>query len=148
MTKVKLLLIGRQRGEDGDESVARTNTTAEYSCPEQRPNSAQSFYILYNELQEDTGISCKNIIKLKGSTLELTKRNTEDATLTRMVFEPGKAHKVNYVTPFGCLQMEVFTQSLDVSFSDCLPQIQLKYTLTSAGRLLSHCQLTVNLEPL
>ncbi len=151
MINVKLLLTNRQRGEDGEESVVKAAQTAQFGAAgsdgKYSPKKGQSYYILYDEITEE-GAVCKNVIKLQDSMLELTKRGAGTQPQTRMVFWPGKICNVNYPTPYGCLQMEVSTRQVKVFFEEDLPQILAEYTLTSEGRLISHCLLEVKLKPL
>lgn len=134
MEKIRLTLTGRQRGEDGEETVTETRTIADY-CERNG-----SHYIIYEEEAESGGSLSKNTLKLKGKLLELTKRG---AVTSRMVFEAGKNVMVDYATPFGCLKMELATRSLESSFQDGKTKIRVDYTLYAEGRVLSHCMLDI-----
>ena len=103
--KAMLALEGRQRDESGEETVTRLRTLADYSVKN------GSHYILYEEKLPDCKSVVKNLIKLKGSVLEMTKRGSVSS---RMVFEAGCSHRTDYVTPYGILPLEVFTQELEI----------------------------------
>ena len=103
--KAMLTLEGRQRDESGEETVTRLRTQADYSIR----NGCH--YILYEEKLPDSEAVVKNLIKLKGSVLEMTKRGPVSS---RMVFEAGQSHRTDYVTPYGILPLEVCTQELEV----------------------------------
>lgn len=139
MEKILLTLIGRQRGEDGEELTTKTDTAADYY------EKNGSRYFLYDETQEDTPMVAKNILKLKGGLLELTKRGT---VTTHMVFEAGREYCTNYVTPYGCLKMEIATRSVESSFHDGEMKIRIDYALFSDHRFLSDCTLTIEAQPL
>lgn len=134
MEKIQLTLVGRQQGEDGETLVTKSVVTADY----EEKNGGR--YILYEEAQEDGGPVAKNLIKLKGGVLELTKRG---AVNTHMVFASGRESRASYATPYGCLQMEIATRSLDSAFRDGKMEIRVDYDLASQGRLLSRCLLTM-----
>lgn len=136
---VKLSLVGTQRDETGEETVAQTSTYAEYY------EKNGLLYLLYEETQEDSGAVVKNILKLNGSVLELTRRGSPG---THMVFEAGREHPADYATPYGRLKLEMRTHTLEVFFRQGLPQIQVDYSLMSEGLPLSECTLVITVESL
>lgn len=136
---VQVVITGRQLDEAGEETITESRTAAE--CYEKNGG----FYLLYEERPEGAGVPVRNIIKWKGSALELTKRG---ALNTRMVFEPGKEHRTDYITPYGSVKMELFTRAAEASFRDEEITIRVEYTLSSEGRLLSDCVLTILATPL
>lgn len=103
--KMMLTLEGRQRDESGEETVTRLRAQADYSIRN------GSHYILYEETLPDSEAVVRNLIKLKGSVLEMTKRGPVSS---HMVFEAGQSHRTEYVTPYGILPLEVCTQELEV----------------------------------
>ena len=148
--KAMLTLEGRQRDESGEETVTKLRTQADYSIR----NGCH--YILYEEKLPDSEAVVKNLIKLKGSVLEMTKRGPVSS---RMVFEAGQSHRTDYVTPYGILPLEVCTQELEVcagepdgrpagpesNFQENGLEIRLSYRLASGEQFLSHCAITISL---
>lgn len=134
--KVRLVVTGRQKDETGEEAV--TELRAEARLFERNG----SIYILYEELQEGTAI--RNTLKLKGSILEMTK---EGAVRTRMTFQPGKEYMTEYATPYGCLQMGVRTETVEVLRESGTLRVRAVYTLTSGGYPVSDCELILEAEP-
>ena len=65
-----------------------------------------------------------------------------------MVFETGKSHVVDYVTPFGRLQMETVTSRILLLEEKNNLQIRAEYELWADGVKVSSCRLTVKMEPL
>lgn len=165
--KIMLTLEGRQRDESGEETVTRLRTQADYSIRN------GSHYILYEEKLPDSEAVVRNLIKLKGSVLEMTKRGPVSS---RMVFEVGQSHRTEYVTPYGILPLEVCTQELEVLIREpdgrpAAPEaamlkpkgrltepeaavlergleIRLSYRLASGKQFLSHCAIFISLAPL
>ena len=129
--KAELSLTGRQRDQDGEESVTESRMTADYY------EKDGSSYILYEETQKDSGDIVRSIIKYNGSTLEMTRRG---AVRSRMIFQAGQAHRTDYVTPYGTLPLEVATREEDGTV------IRLEYTLSSGGQFLSHCTMDIVLR--
>jgi len=104
-----------------------------------------SHYIFYEETSEDFGENIKNSLKLKGNLLE---RNRKGAVNSRMVFETGKSHVVDYATPFGMLRMETVTSRILCMEEENGLRIEAEYELRADGVKMSSCRLTVITEPL
>ena len=135
--EARLTLTGRQRDEAGQETVIKSSFPADYY------EKGGSCYILYEEQAQDSGAVTRNAIKLKGSVLEMTRRGEIHS---RMVFEAGKSHLTDYVTPYGTLRMEILTKALEISRRDNGLEAVLDYTLYLDGQFLSDCELTVSMN--
>lgn len=135
--KSMLKLTGRQRDESGHESVTENCMTAEYY------EKGSSSYILYEDCQEDKGAAVKNIIKYQDSVLEMTKRGS---IRCRMIFENGRTHRTDYVTPYGTLPLETCTRKAEFIRLNDRIEIRLEYVLTSDGQFLSDCTLELCLR--
>lgn len=136
--KVRLTLISRQRDEAGQENVTELSADAEYY------ERNGSHYILYEENGTDTGI-IQSVIKLKNGLLELTRKGDVN---TRMIFEEGREHVADYITPLGTLQLGIATSGMcSKHFEDCL-EIHTDYDLTDGGHLLSHCDIFIKIQDL
>lgn len=135
--QVQLTVTGHQKDEFGAETVTATKAVAEYY---ERNGTT---YIFYEEIPEGTGAVIKNTIKFKNNVLELTKKG---ALNTRMVFDTENDFRVDYQTPFGCLQMDIHTVLVACTFREGLPQITAEYTLTSEENLLSRSIVTISLS--
>lgn len=120
--KGQLTVAGTQQDESGGEQTTLT-AAAEYYTRN------GSFYILYEESAADGGEITKNMIKLKGSTLELTKRGAVNA---RMIFEPGQEHVTLYSTPFGTLPLGICTDTVESVLSEKEIEIRAAYSLTNS----------------
>lgn len=136
--KVRLTLTGRQRDEAGQENITELSADAEYY---ERNGSR---YILYEENGTDTGC-IQSVIKLKDRLLELTRKGSVN---TRMVFEEGREHIADYITPLGTLQLGIATSSVcSKQAGDCL-EIHTDYDLTDRGHILSHCNISIKIQDL
>lgn len=132
---VSLAIVGRQRGEDGEEAVTKLYVTARYW------QRCGSHYFLYEETLEESGAVIQNTLKLKDGVLELVKRGTVNS---RMVFETGKTYLTDYDTPYGRLKIDLHTKALDAVLSEEFPtKINAVYSLSSAGQLFAECVLTI-----
>lgn len=131
---VRLTLEGRQTAETGEETVTKSVLSAEYY------ERGGSVYILYEEPGEDGDAAVKNCIKLKPPAVEIIKKGPVNA---RMVFEPGREHLTDYVTPFGCLKIGILTETAEVSRSEKGTEIFLSYALTTQGIPFSRCAMSI-----
>lgn len=107
--KGRLTVTGTQWDESGGEQTEQTVSAAEFHAEN------GTIYILYEEDTADGGEITRNMIKLKGGTLELTKKGTVG---TRMVFEPGREHMTLYSTPFGSFPLGVLTDTVESVLTD------------------------------
>lgn len=135
--KAMLTLTGRQRDQNGEESVAESRAEAQYY------EKDGSSYIFYEELPEDSRDAVKNRIKFKDGLLEMTKRGP---VRSRMVFQAGRTHRADYVTLYGTLPLEVATHKAEIRRLEGRTEIRLEYTLLSGGQFLSRCALDICLR--
>lgn len=133
---VVLTLTGGQRGPEGGETATKLSSAAEYF------ERNDTLYILYEESTEDSG-KIKSRIKLKDHILEVTRQG---AINTCMTFETGKEHMTEYATPFGSLQMGVFTHSVETNQLDHEMTIEADYSLTSGGDEISRCKISIKIH--
>ena len=136
--QVRLTLIGRQRDPSGIETVTELSADAEFY------ERNGSLYILYEEKSEDGSLT-KNVIKHKNNLLELTKKG---AVNTCMIFEPGREYITDYLTPFGLLRLGILTDSLKSQRQKDYLEITADYTLTEQERIISYCNIFINIHNL
>lgn len=140
MTKdIRIIVKGVQRDDAGESDSMETTAFGEYYFKN------GSHYIFYKETAEDSGECVKNSLKLKGNLLEL---NRKGAVNSRMVFETGKCHAVDYATLFGMLRMEIVTSRILLLEEETCLRIEAEYELRADGVKMSSCRLTIKIEPL
>lgn len=138
MTKNVLITVkGVQQDDAGEMSSSETVVHGEYYFRN------GSHYIFYEETVEDSGEKVKSNLKLKGNTLELIRKGAADS---RMIFETGKRHAVDYATPFGVLKMETVTFQILLLEEEEHIRIEAEYDLWANEAFVSRCTLTINLE--
>lgn len=138
MTKNVLVRVkGVQQDDAGEMCCTETAVPGEYYFRK------GSHYIFYEETAEDSGESIKNSLKLKEHKLELTRKG---AINSLMVFETGKCHITDYITPFGRLQLETVTSRiLLLEEKECI-RIKAEYELRANEARLSKCKLSIILK--
>ena len=135
--RVRLSLTGRQRGEDGRDTITQIHTEAEFV------EKDKGIFLFYSETTESAGGNAKCRLKLKSGLLELTKSGE---TNTRMVFETGKEYLTDYATPYGTLRLGILTHSMNITPGDCGIEIQVTYTLSWDARPFSECDMKITIN--
>ena len=139
MTKdIRITVRGTQREDAGTSDSTEITASGEYYFRN------GSHYMLYEEVEENSGERIKNSLKCKGNVLEL---NRKGAVNSRMVFEAGKRHAADYATPFGMLRMETVTTRMLCRSEEACLRIRAEYELWADGVKLSSCRLTIKAEP-
>lgn len=131
---VEINVIGNQE-RDGQKS------TTEYYGGGQYFERDGTRYLIYLDQDKDSDALTSYTLKMKDHILELTQKGTVN---TRMSFEAGRTYPVNYVTEYGSLTLDVFTEDLKYQWSETSASIMITYKLFTGGELLSTNQLTIN----
>ena len=107
--------------------------------------------IKYEEFIEETEGSSSavitNLLKIdtNSSTVTLTKKG---ASSSNMVFQEGLHHKSPYKTPFGTMQMSLFTDKLKIEESESAIDITIHYSLEMNYSHISDCTININVKSL
>lgn len=131
---VYITITGVQSDETGEEMIAELSATGEYF------EKGGSRYLLYEETDPESGAVTKNTLKARGQNITLTKRGD---IRSQMQFAPEEMHPAEYITPYGILHLQVYTEDVKIFFGDSRGEIRLRYNLYSDGELLSSCRLTL-----
>lgn len=138
MTKDVLLAIkGLQFDAASDETNIQTITAAEYYL---RNNS---HYIIYDEATEGTEENTKNIIKLKGNSVELTKKGLVNV---HMLFEENCKNLTNYSTPFGSILIGIDTKRVTLLEEEKQIRCNVDYALEINYEFLADCKISLEIS--
>ena len=135
--QVLLSISGLQFMEDEGVEPVEVVTVADYYRKE------NSHYLIYDEVLEGIEGKIKNIIKVKGHVLEVTKNGLANV---HMVFEENKKNVTYYTTPFGNLLIGLMATSVDVNENDKDINIQVAYQLEVNYEFLADCTITMNIK--
>lgn len=140
MTKEVLVAIkGLQFDASSDEETnIETFNVAEYF---EKNNSR---YVIYEEVEEGTAASTKNIIKFKDNVMELTKKGVVNV---HMVFEENKKNMSNYATPYGDILIGIDARKVSLSEEENRIQMNVDYALEVNYEHLADCKITVDIRP-
>ncbi len=122
--------------EDGDK--IETITPAEYFF------RGGSHYLIYEELDEDSGRLTRNMIKYKPQFMELTKKGLVNV---HMVFEEQKKNVTSYATPFGNIMIGIDTTKVNVEEQDEKMILSVEYALDVNYEQFASCRINVEISP-
>lgn len=100
-------------------------------------------YLLYEEQDAESGAVTHNTLKIKDRSLELIRRGNVNS---RMVFAVGTPMAADYVTVYGALHLEVDTEDLKCLWRPTEASIEITYSLSMAGELLSRNRLSIKIN--
>ncbi|MGN0425678.1 MAG: DUF1934 domain-containing protein [Acetatifactor sp.] len=131
---VTLTITGTQTGEDNESMTITTRAEGEYF---ERGNST---YLLYDETDPDDGSITKNMLKLSGGVLSLSKKGAVNSNMT---WEEGKTIVSDYSSAFGRLMLSVKTERLKICDSDRELRLEIDYLLSMEDTFLSDNSLSI-----
>lgn len=137
MTRDVLISIsGMQIAEDDNQSV-EVITAGSYFLKN------GSHYILYDEIQEDTGGVIKNTIKVHRFGLDIIKRGCSSIHMT---FEKDKKNISCYATPYGELMIGINTKDIQINEGEDSLKVQVAYSLDINYQHVSECNIMLDIH--
>lgn len=102
-------------------------------------------YIFFEEMEEGTVAVTKTQMRIHGKELlEVTKKGVSNM---HMIFEKSKNNRCYYKTPYGQLDLGIWTRELVIEETETNIHIKAEYTLGMNGEPLSNCTLQINIKP-
>lgn len=138
MTKDVLVAIkGLQFAADEEAGNIQTITVGEYY------QRNEHHYVIYDEAEEETGQSTRNIIKFGENSLELTRKGLINV---HMVFEENKKNLTNYATPFGDILIGIDARKVTVQDEEDNIHVEVEYALEANYEFLSECRISMDIS--
>ena len=142
MTKDVLLKIsGMQFTADNDDLTEPE--PVEIIAPGEYYFKNGKHYIIYDEFMEGFDSVTKNVLKLQGDLLEVTKRGTSNV---HMIFEKDKKNMTCYTTPYGSMMMGIDARSISIEESDDEIHAQIQYALEVNYDHLADCTISLSVQ--
>ncbi|MCI8917243.1 MAG: DUF1934 domain-containing protein [Eubacterium sp.] len=142
MTKDVLLKIsGMQFTADNDDLTEPE--PVEIIAPGEYYFKNGKHYIIYDEFMEGFDSVTKNVLKLQGDLLEVTKRGTSNV---HMIFEKDKKNMTCYTTPYGSMMMGIDARSISIEESDDEIHAQIQYALDVNYEHLADCTISLSVQ--
>ena len=139
MTKQVIASIkGLQFTDDEEGEALETLTPAEYYFRN------GSHYLLFEEIDEESGKTTKNMIKYKDHVMELTKKGMVNV---HMVFEAHKKNVTSYQTPFGDIMVGIDASMVESEEQKEKLSFLVDYALDINYERLADCQIRIDICP-
>ncbi|MDO4804827.1 MAG: DUF1934 domain-containing protein [Lachnospiraceae bacterium] len=98
----------------------------------------------YDEIFEGfESMPTRNRVEIREGSLEVHKAG---AVNVDMAFMPGKRHQAHYAVPFGVIEMEIVTESVDIRRKEDEIRIRTEYALAMGGEAAADCILDMRVE--
>jgi len=102
-------------------------------------------YLLFEEVSEGIPGVTKTQIKINGEeSLEVLKRGISNA---HMIFDTKRKHRSYYETPYGQLNLGIFTRKIEVDEKEENINIKVEYALDVNYEPLAECTIRINVKP-
>ena len=102
-------------------------------------------YLLFEEVSEGIPGVTKTQIKINGEeSLEVLKRCISNA---HMIFDTKRKHRSYYETPYGQLNLGIFTRKIEVDEKEENINIKVEYALDVNYEPLAECTIRINVKP-
>ena len=98
-------------------------------------------YLMYEETYEEMQVTTKNIVKIGPDIVEVTKKG---AISSKMIYETGKKHMSNYMTPMGMIVLGITTKDLFIEADAEKLHAEIRFAMEMNGQFVSDNVLTVN----
>jgi len=135
--KVILSIVGTQKDADGEDNKIELIT-------EGRFYEKDGVYFLEYQETEISGMEgTTTVIIVEKDRVSLERKGTHQS---HFIFEKGKKFINSYETPFGNLEMGVFSTQVQSSIGDSEGQLSLQYQLDIGGNYASSNELFVTFK--
>ena len=138
MTKDVLVTVrGLQMTPDGDDTIEVTTTGKYYEKDGKR-------YLFYDEIGDDTNLIVKNSIQITEEHVSVSKKGLINA---QMNFEKENKLVSVYGTPYGQMEMGVYTTGICLDERDDFLELKLEYLLEINNQHVSDSEILLQIRP-
>lgn len=134
MAKDVLLSVKGTQVIDGEKDTVEVITAGTWY----EKNGKQ--YLVYEETYEEMQVTTKNTVKISPDLVEVTKKG---AISSKMIYERGKQHMSNYVTPMGLIVLGITTKDIFVEANAEKLQVEIEYAMEMNGQFVSNSTLSM-----
>ena len=138
MTKDVLVTVrGLQMTPDGDDTIEVTTTGKYYEKDGKR-------YLFYDEIGDDTNLIVKNSIQITEEHVSVSKKGLINA---QMNFEKENKLVSVYETPYGQMEMGIYTTGICLDEQDDFLELKLEYLLEINNQHVSDSKILLQISP-
>ena len=124
--------------------IENTGDNVEIITPGRHYIKNNKHYLLYDDIDEESGRTTKNTIKFNKTSAEVLRKGNISG---RLLFDKGKNNQSLYSTPFGDLLVEIMTK--DVMLEESAEGVNLKidYELYANNSKVSDSKIEIDINP-
>ena len=100
-------------------------------------------YIKYEEVIEGIAGTVSSMVKIRNKSIEVRKRGSANL---HMIFEKDKKNITYYDTPFGKIQLGVFTTGVRIEEQENLIELEVDYSLDMNDNYVADCCLKMKIQ--
>lgn len=97
-------------------------------------------YLMYEETYEEMQVTTKNTVKITPDLIEVAKKG---AVSSKMIYERGKQHMSNYMTPMGLIVLGITTKDIFVEADAEKLCVEIEYAMEMNGQFVSNSTLMI-----
>lgn len=133
---VLVTVSGLQMMPDGDDTIEVTTAGTLYEKNGKR-------FLLYDEIGDDADLVIRNTIEIFPRRVEVRKRGVISAI---MCFEEKQKLRCVYDTPYGRMELGIYTRSIDIHDSQDVFELSLDYRLEINNEHISDSRIRIHAE--
>ena len=122
---------------DNDDKAIEVVTPGEFYDKE------NSYYAIYKETELSGMEGTTTTLKISKDKFSLIRMGT---TTTKMQFQQGKEDISLYSTPYGVLEVKIFTDSLKINIDENGGDVVIAYSMEIAGHQKQSTELVINIK--
>ena len=100
-------------------------------------------YLLYDEIDEESGITTKNTIKFNEDSAEVMRKGIING---KLVFSKGNNNQSLYSTPYGDLLVEVLTKNIALKHEEENVNLKIDYELYANNSKVSDNKIEIDIS--
>lgn len=127
----------------GLQIVEETGDSVETVTPGKYYTRNNKHYVTYEDIDDETGVKTKNIIKFNDSFAEVKRSGFMSG---KMIFEKGKNNQALHSTSYGDLLMEVLTKDINVVEEKDKINLKIAYELYANNSKISDSEIEIDLS--
>lgn len=103
----------------------------------------EKHYLLYDDIEEETGVKTKNTIKFTDNHVELTRNGVISG---KLVFKKGENNQSLYSTPYGDMLLEVMTKDIELKKISESINLRIDYELYANNNKVSDSRIEIDIQ--
>lgn len=127
----------------GLQVVENTGDSVEMMAPGKYYMKNNKHYVIYDDIDEESGSKTKNTIKFNDTCAEVLRKGIVNG---RLKFAKGENNQSLYSTPFGDLLVEVLTKDINLMEEEENVNLKIDYELYANNSKVSDSKIEIDIN--